>query len=153
MIGHLGNLRGCRGRYYFSKEFSVKTVLSIAMILCLAGLAMAADVTGKWVSERKMTPPGGGEERTMTTTMDLKADGSKLTGTVATSMGDRQGRASEITDGKIDGSKISFKVTREGKQGTMTMIYEATLEGDTLKGEAWRDGGDRKMPFEAKRAK
>lgn len=124
------------------------------MILCLAGAAMAADVTGKWVSERKMPGRDGGAERTFTTTMDLKADGSKLTGTVTTSMGGgQQPRAIEISDGKIDGNKVSFKVTREGKQGTMVMIYTATLDGDTLKGEMAREGADRTMPFEAKRAK
>lgn len=131
----------------------MKTFVTVLMVLCLAGVAMAADVTGKWVSERKMAPPGGGEERTVTTTLDLKADGAKLTGTVTTSMGGGQGRAAEITDGKIDGNKISFKVTREGKQGTMTMIYSATVEGDVMKGEAGREGGNRMMPFEAKRAK
>lgn len=131
----------------------MKTFLTIMLTLCLAGAAMAADVTGKWVSERKMAPPGGGEERTITTTMDLKAEGAKLTGSVTTSMGGGQGRASEITEGKVEGNKISFKVTREGKQGTMTMVYTATLDGDTLKGEAAREGSDRTMPFEAKRAK
>lgn len=129
----------------------MKTFLSIALTVCLAGAALAADVTGKWVSERKMPGRDGGEERTVTTILDLKADGSKLTGTVTTSMGGGQGRASEITDGKIDGNKISFKVTREGKQGTMTMVYTATVEGTTMKGEAGREGGNRMMPFEAKR--
>jgi hypothetical protein len=133
----------------------VKTFITILMVLCLAGVAMAADVTGKWVSERKMPGRDGGEERTITMTFDLKADGSKLTGTVTTSMGggQMQPRPAEITDGKIDGNKISFKVSREGKQGTMTMIYTATVEGDLMKGEAAREGGDRTMPFEAKRAK
>jgi hypothetical protein len=133
----------------------VKTFLTIAMTVCLAGVAMAADVTGKWVSERKMAPPGGGEERTITTTLNLKAEGAKLTGSVTTSMGggQQQPRSADITDGKIDGSKISFKVTREGKQGTVVMLYEATVDGDTMKGEAGREGGNRKQPFEAKRAK
>jgi len=125
------------------------------MALCLAGAAMAADATGKWVSERKMTPQGGGEERTITTTMVLKAEGAKLTGSVTTSMGggQQQPRSVDITDGKVDGSKVSFKVTREGKQGTVVMLYEATVDGDTMKGEAAREGSDRKQPFDAKRVK
>lgn len=132
----------------------MKTFLTIAMTLCLAGAALAADVTGKWVSERKMTPPNGGEERTITTTMDLKADGAKLTGNVTMGMGgQQQPRTTDITDGKVDGNKVSFKVTREGKQGTMVMLYEATVDGDVMKGEAAREGSDRKQPFEAKRVK
>lgn len=129
----------------------MKTFLSIALTVCLAGAVFAADVTGKWVSERKMPARDGGAERTMTTVMDLKADGAKLTGTVSTTMGDRTSPAVQITDGKIDGNKVTFKVTREGKQGTMTMVYTATVDGNAMKGEAGREGGDRMMPFEAKR--
>jgi hypothetical protein len=117
------------------------------MSLCLSAAVFAADITGKWVSERKMQARGGGEERTVTTIMDLKAKGAKLTGTVAASMGERTTPPAQIADGKVDGNKISFKVTREGKQGTMTMVYTATVDGNTMKGEA----GDRMMPFEAKR--
>ena len=112
VVGHAGNLRRGRWRYYCSKESSVKTFLTIAMTLCLAGAAMAADVTGKWVSERKMPAQDGGAERTMTTTMNLKAEGGKLTGSVTTSMGggQQQPRSVDITDGKVDGSKVSFKL-------------------------------------------
>ncbi len=129
----------------------MKTFLTITLSLCLGAAAFAADITGKWVSERKMPGRDGGPERTVTTVMDLKAEGAKLTGTVATTMGDRTAPASQIADGKIEGNKISFKVTREGKQGTMTMVYSATVDGSTMKGEAGREGGDRMMPFEAKR--
>lgn len=129
----------------------MKTFLTITLSLCLGAAVFAADITGKWVSERKMQARGGGEERTVTTIMDLKAEGAKLTGTVATTMGERTTPPTQIADGKVDGNKISFKVTREGKQGTMTMVYSATVDGNAMKGEAGREGGDRMMPFEAKR--
>ena len=35
----------------------------------------------------------------------------------------------------------------------MVMLYEGTVDGDVLNGEAAREGSDRKQPFEAKRAK
>ena len=59
----------------------MKTLLSFcAMFLMVATLGFAADIDGKWVEERKFTPPNGGEERTITTTFELKADGATLTG-------------------------------------------------------------------------
>jgi len=50
----------------------------------------------------------------------FKQDGAKLTGTVQGPQGD----PIAISDGKIDGEKISFKVVI---QGGMTIIHEGTI--------------------------
>jgi hypothetical protein len=47
-----------------------------------------------------------------------------------------------ISDGKIDGNNISFKVTREGQNGPMTIEYKGTVNGDTIELEFTRPGGD-----------
>ena len=104
-------------------------VVTIALVFAFA--AMAADVTGKWVAEQ----PGrnGGPPRQ--TTFDLKADGSTLTGTMTGGMG-RGGAAPtaiQITDGKIDGDKVSFTVKRETQNGPMETKYNGTVSGDELK--------------------
>lgn len=95
--------------------------------IILAGLAtfslLAADVTGKWTAE--MQGPGG---NTRTVTMDLKADGSKLTGTVS---GGRGGSA-EISDGKVDGNDISFSVVREFNGNKMTSNYKGKVDGEVI---------------------
>jgi hypothetical protein len=122
----------------------MKTLTSIVVcFLLVAGIAFAAGIDGKWMSERRMG------ENTIKIMFDLKADGAKLTGSM--SMERPQGAVkADIADGKIDGNKFSFKVTTEGRNGKMTSTYEGTVEGDTLKGTSAREGGEPR-PFEAKR--
>ena len=129
----------------------MKTLLSIlAAFTLLAGFAFAADIDGKWVSERKMSR--GGEERTITTTFDLKSEGSKLSGTMSMSFGTMEPRTSEIKDGKIKGNKFSFKTVMSTPNGEFTTVYEGTVEGDTIKGTTMREGGQGEpRPFEAKK--
>jgi len=88
---------------------------------------MAAGVDGKWSGERKITTPDG-EERTMTTTLDLKSDGGALTGKM--SMGPR-GDA-DIEDGKVDGNKLSFTVKMSTPRGDFTSKFEGTVSGDEM---------------------
>ena len=64
--------------------------------------------------------------------------------------GDMEPRTSKIQDGKVDGNKFSFATVVETPNGDMTVNYEGTIEGDTLKGTATREGGQAR-PFEAKR--
>ena len=111
----------------------------------LAVSAFAADATGKWSWEQ----PGRGGQGAMTQTLNLKADGSKLTG----AMEGRQG-PTEITDGKIDGDNVSFNVVREMNGNTMKMAYKGTLAGDELKLTVTMEGSDRPpREITAKRAK
>ncbi len=97
--------------------------IRLALLSCaLAVAAFAADVSGKWTYEMSR---GG---NTMTSTITLKADGAALTGSVSGRGGD-----TAITNGKVDGDKVWFEVTREGQNGTMTMKYSGTVSGDELK--------------------
>lgn len=114
---------------------------------CLAAITLwAADVTGKWTAE---VPGRGGN--LMTVTMNLKADGSKLTGTVS-----GRGGETEITDGKVDGNDISFSVVREMGGNKMTNTYKGKLDGDTIHFSSKMEGGTMaNMPareFDAKRS-
>jgi len=135
----------------------MKTVICLSLMLMLVcGIALAADINGKYVAEQKITPPGGGEERVVRTTFDLKTAGDVLTGTV-TGGGRRGGGEppppAEIKEGKVDGSKFSFKTLTPGRDGAeVTTVYEGTVEGDTLKGTRVRQGGQgQPQPFEAKK--
>ncbi len=119
----------------------------LTCLLLVAGLALAASIDGKWVSERKVDR--NGEQFTITQTFDLKSEGSKVTGTITTAFGDRE-RKGEIQSGKIDGDKFSFVTVMTTQNGEMKMEYQGTVEGDTLKGTASREGGEGR-PFEAKR--
>ena len=123
----------------------MKTLLSILTILALAAaVALAADVTGAW----KASIPGR-DGATMETTFNLKADGTNLTGNVATERGE-----TAISSGKISGDTITFKVSREFNGNTMVMVYEGKVSGDEIKFKQSREGSDRPpREFSAKKAK
>lgn len=100
--------------------------------LCLVSLAcFAADVTGKWTAEM---PGRGGQTQQMT--INLKADGNTLTGTVGGPRGD-----TDISDGKIDGDTITFSVVREFNGNSMKMNYTGKVSGDTIQFKVEREGG------------
>lgn len=123
------------------------------VLVCMLALS-AADVTGKYVGEAKMSFQG--QERVMKLTLDLKADGAKVTGTLLQEggMGKAAPTPTEIKDGKVDGNKVTFNVERPGRDGNvMKTEYSATLDGTTLKGSSKRDFGGQVMetPFELKK--
>jgi hypothetical protein len=101
-----------------------KRLVTLCALLALACVAaFAADITGKWVGEAN--PNGKGGPPTFT----LKADGMKLTGTTTGRGGDV-----EISNGMIDGDKVSFEVTRDmGDKGKRTTKYSGTVSGKTMK--------------------
>ncbi len=110
--------------------------------------ASAASIDGTWVSKRTMKRQG--QERTITTTFNLKSAGSQLTGTVTTAFGQRE-RTVDIQNGKIEGNAFSFTTVQKGRQGQeMKILWKGTVEGDQLKGEAGPEGR-RARPFTAKR--
>lgn len=122
-------------------------VLRTLLIGCLATVAIwAADATGKWTAEMQ-----GRNGNTMTITMNFKADGDKLTGTVSGRNGD-----TDISDGKVEGDSISFKVVREFNGNQMTSTYKGKVDGDTIHFSMTMEGGNmgggHPREFDAKRA-
>jgi hypothetical protein len=120
-----------------------KFLLITTLLFTLAFAALAADVTGKWTAQ---VPGRGGQTRE--TTFTFKADGSTLTG----SMSGFQGNDFPISDGKIDGDNVSFKVVLEFNGNSITQNFSGTVSGDEMKLK--REGG-RGGPTDivAKRAK
>lgn len=96
----------------------------LALSCLLAVSAFAADATGKWTAQM----PGRDGGNPMNITFDLKADGSTLTGNVGGARGQ-----TDISNGKVDGDKVSFDVVREWNGNSMTMHYTGVISGDTLK--------------------
>ena len=102
-----------------------KKLLFVMTILLVASFAlMAADVSGKWTFEQ----PGRGGNPGRPVTITLKADGSTLTGTMPAGGRGGGGDPIAISDGKVDGSNISFTVKREMNGNTMVTKYEGTRE-------------------------
>ena len=77
---------------------AIRLLSLLALMAAGAMLLSAADVTGKWTGE---VEGRGGNKREIT--MNLKADGATLTGTVSGRNGDNP-----ISDGKVDGDTITF---------------------------------------------
>jgi hypothetical protein len=126
-----------------------KKLLFVIAILCVLTFAvMAADVTGKWTWEQQ------GQNGATTSTLTLKADGGKLTGTLD---GGRGGPV-EISDGKVDGNSISFNVKRNMRGTDVVTPYKGIINdsGDSMKIEfsrMGRGGGEpTPMTVTAKRA-
>ncbi len=122
----------------------MKRVTRFAMTACLAAVALwAADVSGKWTAEFQ-----GRNGNTIHTTMNLKADGDKLTGTVS----GPAGGDTEISEGKVEGDDVSFTVVREFNGNQMKMNYKGKLDGDTIHFTVTREGGEGQgRQFDAKR--
>lgn len=94
-----------------------RVMMAGIMVLLAAAVAAAADVDGRW--QGSLSGPNGD----MTLTFNFKAQGTTLTGSVESPNGDIP-----ISDGKIDGNKISFKVVF----GQGTIDHEGTVSGDTI---------------------
>ena len=126
----------------YHNTMTKKLLFAVTLMLVASFALMAADVTGKWVAEQ----PGrnGGPPRQ--TVFQLKADGAKLTGTMLGG-GGRGGAPTpvEITDGKVDGDKVSFTVKRETPNGAMETKYNGTVSGDELKLKFEGRGGEMEM--------
>src|SRR4051794_7213518 len=128
----------------------MRTLIATGLMFGLVGLGVADDkkndATGTW----KWTTDVGGKSRE--TTLKLKQDGDKLTGTIS---GFGKDMENKIEDAKVKDGEVSFTVTREFKDQKFVTKYTAKVDGDTMKGTATseRDGKEQKRDFEAKREK
>jgi hypothetical protein len=117
--------------------------LTCGVLMICAAQAKAADepamVAGTW--EVSSQGPNG----PMTQTLTIQQDGGKIKGT----MTGRRGEAP--LEGTVTGNKIAFTVKRETPNGTFTIEYSATVDGDSMKGTAHSERFDR--DWTAKRTK
>jgi len=113
----------------------------LALIAAFALTASAADVAGTWKASVE-TPNG-----TFESTFAFKVDGAKLTGTVTGQMGE-----APISEGKVDGAKVSFAVSREYNGQTFKITYEGTVNGNELKLAVHFPGREEGFEMTAKKA-
>lgn len=128
-----------------------KLLFVTTILLAVAFAASAADVSGKWVYEQAGRQGGNPTKVTLT----LKAEGAKLTGSESRPGRDGNAMESPITDGKVDGSNVSFKTSRQMGDNTFTSEFTGTLAGEDLKltiQRPGRDGNMQKTEVVAKRA-
>src|SRR5262245_34276002 len=113
------------------------------LLVGLTTTALAADATGTW----KWTVERNGQK--FETTLKLKQEGTKLTGTIS----GRNNTETAIEDGKVDGDDVSFQVTREFNNNKIVQQYKGKVSGDTIKGqvEFERNGEKQMRDWEAKK--
>jgi hypothetical protein len=131
-------------------------ILIGAALLTMAMLQAQAedkkvDPTGTYV----WTMPGrnGGPDRT--NTLSLKLDGDKLTGKISAPGRGGATTDTEIADGKLTGSDVSFTVVRTFNGNSMTNKYTGTVADGSIKGkvEFTRNGDTQSRDWEAKAQK
>jgi len=95
----------------------------VAVVLLAAVPAFAADIDGKWTGtlDTPMGPAMVG--------FTFKANGASLTGTTTTP----DGGEVAITDGKIDGDKISFNVSFDFGGMPLMISYAGVVSGNQIK--------------------
>lgn len=135
----------------------------VALFMALMAIpAQAQDVTGTWTFTYSQMGRGGqAMERSQDFTFEQA--GAVVTGTTMMQMGGRPGGAGgnppapqeiAITDGKMDGNKLTFSFTRGMGQRSMTQTFAGTVTGDTMEGTitmAGGMGGGEPIPFKGVR--
>lgn len=139
-----------RNNLAFLTKVALGVILALGMIVPLQAQDKKADPAGTWTWT--MQGRNGGPERKVT--LKLKVEGDKLTGKISAPARGGESRDTEIKDGKIKGSEISFTVSRENNGNTFTQKYSGKVTEDTIKGkiEFERNGETRSRDWEAKRA-
>ena len=97
---------------------------TLALLALLSASVGGADLNGVWVAERP-SPMGGQPMRTFWT---FKADGTALTGTITSPMGDVP-----IAEGKIDGENFSFVQIMRFGGNERRVEWKGKVEGEQLK--------------------
>jgi opacity protein-like surface antigen len=97
------------------------------LMTVLAGAALAADITGNWT----------GSSDQFSLKFVFKQDGETLTGNVIGPQGDPLA----ISDGKVQGDKVSFTVKVDMGGNSMKITHEGTIKGDEISLTTKVEGG------------
>lgn len=130
-----------------------------AKVLAGAILVMGVLVQAR-AEDKKVDPTGtyvwtvparnGGPDRT--NTLVLKLEGDKLTGKLTAPGRGGQINSTDISDGKVTGTTVSFGVVRTFNDNTVTNKYSGTIANGSIKGkmEFERNGEAQSRDWEAK---
>jgi hypothetical protein len=119
----------------------MKTILSMALVLGLCGFAGAADKVdpvGTWKCEYKI-----GEQQ-LTSTLTIKKDGDKLTGTMSWP----NQKETNLKDLKLKDGTLTFSAVRKIMDNEIPVEYTFTIDGDKLKGKGAAEFGNQKQEFD-----
>ena len=114
-----------------------KALFLVSLLLMVAALATAEDISGKW--EMKMESPRGERVQEIT----IAQDGENITVTTVTRRGDTVESKGTYKDGKI-----SWSSTRTTPRGEFTMTYSGELKDGVMTGTV-DFGGRGEAPWSA----
>lgn len=97
-------------------------VAAILLLVLSAVPTLAADASGAWTAS--WNTPMGVQNYTYT----LKVEGAKLTGTAKSDNGE-----TPLTDGKVEGDKITFVESLSFGGGAISINYTGIVNGDEIK--------------------
>jgi len=106
----------------------MKLSLAFFLTILLVSFASAADLTGHWPGQAELTAPDG-TQHSQGAFLDLKQEGTKVTG----SGGTEQGESLPLEDVQFDGKNLTFKVT--GPDGRIYKSSLALVSSDQLEGK------------------
>ena len=129
-------------------EANMKTILSVALVFGLCGLARARGARG--AGDAKADPVGtwkceyGIEGQKRTSTLTIKMDGDKLAGTM--SWPDQKDEP--LKDVKLKDGTLTFDAKRLLMGKEFANHYELKIDGDKLKGKLTSDLQGQKYDFD-----
>jgi enterochelin esterase-like enzyme len=104
----------------------MKKMILIFAAAVFAGVGFAADVSGTWKAE--FDTQIGRQKYTYT----LKQDGTKLTGKANSEVGDQK-RETELSEGKVEGDKVSFVEMLNFNGNEIRISYHGTISNNEMK--------------------
>ncbi len=128
----------------------MKTVLRLVSFIAFISLlpaARAGDVSGTWKGAFDF------QGSSIPVTIQLKADGSKVTGTIQT--GRVEGlttTSAEIHDGTVSGDTVSFWVNTDYQGQTYKLMYKGKLTADEISFDFGTDDGSWSSPLTVKKS-
>jgi hypothetical protein len=131
-----------------SRTRTFVALAAFGLFASFVGAARAADTaTGTWTWTQTRN------DMEIKSTLALKQDGEKLTGTLTTPGRDGAERKTELSDGKVTADGVSFKIVREFNGNKMEQTYTGKVNGDklNLKVEFERNGEKQSRDIEAKK--
>ena len=102
----------------------MKTLICLFLLTALT--LTAADLTGKWRGKFDVTTTDG-DTRSDEAYMDLKLDGTRVTGTI----GVNPDHQFAIKNGKLEGGKLTFEALMEDP-----VAFDLVFDGNTIRGNA-----------------
>lgn len=111
------------------------------LLILLAGLAAAADLTGTWKGAFTFN------DQSVPLTVELKGD-KDITGSVT---GLPAGVA-EIKDGKLEGESLSFWIMTEYQGSPIKLVYKGKVNGDQIEFNFGTEDGSWGTQFVAKKS-